>query len=53
MVPSQEAHAKRLLEACAHLRQIRFNLCPKRMKDEEFWQVGAELMAWLVLIWFV
>ena len=41
MVPSQEAHAKRLLEVCAHLRQIRFNLCPKRMKDEDFWQVTS------------
>lgn len=39
MVPTQEAHAKRLLEACAHIRQIRFELCPKRIKDEEFWQV--------------
>ena len=49
MVPSQEAHAKRLLEVCAHLRQIRFNLCPKRMKDEEFWQVTSMRRAVRVL----
>mmetsp|Transcript_65713 Transcript_65713/g.176074 ORF Transcript_65713/g.176074 Transcript_65713/m.176074 type:complete len:115 (+) Transcript_65713:74-418(+) len=41
MVPSQELHAKRLLELSTNLRHIRFELCPKRMKDEQFWQVST------------
>mmetsp|Transcript_19218 Transcript_19218/g.44317 ORF Transcript_19218/g.44317 Transcript_19218/m.44317 type:complete len:156 (+) Transcript_19218:10-477(+) len=39
MIPAQEAHAKRVLEQCPNLGMIRFDVCPKHMTDEQFWQI--------------
>mmetsp|Transcript_46801 Transcript_46801/g.95714 ORF Transcript_46801/g.95714 Transcript_46801/m.95714 type:complete len:151 (+) Transcript_46801:186-638(+) len=39
MVPTQEAHAKSILELSENLRNVRFKLCPSVLKDEDFWQI--------------
>mmetsp|Transcript_3257 Transcript_3257/g.5245 ORF Transcript_3257/g.5245 Transcript_3257/m.5245 type:complete len:109 (-) Transcript_3257:79-405(-) len=39
MVPAQEAHAKSILELSENLRSIRFRLCPRELRDEDFWQI--------------
>eukprot|EP00960_Hanusia_phi_P059683 764258-Hanusia_phi.AAC.4 len=38
MAPSQEQHANSILALSKNLQQIRFRLCPRKLKDEEFWQ---------------
>mmetsp|Transcript_91795 Transcript_91795/g.134171 ORF Transcript_91795/g.134171 Transcript_91795/m.134171 type:complete len:173 (+) Transcript_91795:68-586(+) len=39
MVPAQESHAKAMLKCSPTMRQMRFALCPSRLRDEDFWQI--------------
>jgi hypothetical protein len=34
MIPAQEAHANKILQASGNLREIRFQLCPRLLPDE-------------------
>jgi hypothetical protein len=50
MIPAQEAHAKKILEASQNLRSLRFELCPKSLPDEVNDQHGSFLFVVCVCV---
>lgn len=50
LTPWQERHALLVLAAAAHLRDLRFVLCPRRMDEERFWSIYFRLDAWMCYV---
>jgi hypothetical protein len=44
LTPSQEAHAKEVLQQSERLSALRYSLCPKKITDAEFWRVYFTLL---------
>lgn len=44
----QEAHARQMLHACEQLARQRYRLCPRLMKENEFWRVYFCLLSSIV-----
>jgi hypothetical protein len=50
MIPAQEAHAKKILDASQNIRDLRFQLCPKSLPDEVDDQDESVMLAMFVCL---